>query len=108
MEDESFNGLPGIEEYLASRGNGQPIEVQELKHITDALVAFSNLSEEQANRILVLFFQEIRSSILKGEIVNIRRLGTFLMSSPKITGTKRKIFPKFIPKYSLTKRLNGR
>lgn len=108
MVEKNFNGLPGIDEYLSARGNGQPIDISELKHITDAIMAFSNLSEEQSQRILTLFFQEIRSAMLKGEIVDIRGLGTFLISSPHTTNTKKRVFPKFIPKFSLIKRLNAR
>jgi nucleoid DNA-binding protein len=101
-----FKGLPGIEEFLASQGDGCPVEVPEVQHIADALVAFTNLTKEQAQRILALFFQEIRSAMLNGEVVDIRGLGSFLVSSPSTTSNAKKVFAKFQPKRSLVKRLN--
>jgi nucleoid DNA-binding protein len=102
-----FKGLPGIEEFLAAQGDGHPVEVAELEHIVDALVAYCGLTKEQSQRILSLFFQEIRASMLKGEPVDIRGLGTFLVSSPLTTANKRKVFAKFRPKQSLIQRMNN-
>jgi nucleoid DNA-binding protein len=102
-----FKGLPGIEEFLAAQGDGHPVEVAELPHIVDALVAYCGLTKEQSQRILSLFFQEIRTSMLKGCPVDIRGLGTFLVSSPLTTANKRKVFAKFKPKRSLIQRMNN-
>lgn len=104
---EEFNGLPGIEEFLAAKGSGQPIEVPELEHIADALVAYTGLTKEQSIRILILFFQEIRTSMLNGEVVDIRGLGSFFVSSPATTQTLKRVFVKFKPKRSLIKRINN-
>jgi len=103
---KEFKGLPGIEEYLASRGNGCPVEVNELEHIADALVAYCGLTKDQSQRILSLFFQEVRTSMLNGEVVDIRGLGSFLVSSPATTRNSKKVFPRFHPKQSFLKRLN--
>lgn len=106
---DEFEGLPGIDEYLADRGDGHPIEAKELDHICDALIAYCGLTKEQAQRILSLFFQEIRTAMLKGEVVDIRSFGTFFISSPLTTGNSKKVFPKFKAKKSLIKRMhNGR
>jgi len=102
---EEFEGLPGIDEYLASRGDGHPVEVKELDHVLDALVAYCGLTKEQSERILSLFFQEIRTAMLRGEAVDIRGFGTFFISSPLTTGNARKVFPKFKAKKTLTKRM---
>ena len=103
---EEFKGLPGIEEFLASHGSGYPIEVSEIEHIADALVAYTGLTKEQSIRVLTLFFQEIRSAMLKGDVVDIRGLGSFFISSPATTRNSKKVFPKFRPKRSFLKRLN--
>lgn len=101
-----FQGLPGIEEYLASRGNGCPVDVSELDHVAEAIVAFCGFNKDQAKRILTLFFQEIRNSMLNGELVDIRGFGSFFISSPAVTENTRRVFPKFKAKRSLSRRMN--
>ena len=101
-----FEGLDGIEEYLSSLGNGCPVDVSELDHISEYLVAYCGLTKEQSKRILTLFFQEIRSFMLKGDVVDIRGLGSFFISSPTVTSNSKKVFPKFKCKRSLSRRLN--
>lgn len=105
--EEEFVGLPGIEDYLSSHGDGHPIEVKELDHIIDAVVAYCGVTREQSTRIVSLFFQEIRSSMLSGEVVDIRGLGSFFVSSPTTTNNAKKIFSRFKPKRSLVKRMNS-
>jgi hypothetical protein len=101
-----FEGLPGIEEYLASRAEGCPIDVSELEHIVESIVAYCGLTKDQSKRILVLFFQAIRSAMLNGNTVDIRGLGSFFISSPTITSNTKKVFAKFKTKKSLSRRLN--
>lgn len=101
-----FKGLPGIVDFLSSKGDNQPIEINELNSLTDAIIAYTGVTKKQSIRILSLFFQNIRSSMLKGDTVDIRGLGMFLISSPLTTGTRIKTFPKFKPKKSLLKRMN--
>jgi nucleoid DNA-binding protein len=101
-----FKGLPNIEEYLASRGDGSPVEANDLDHIVDAVCAYCGFTKEQSQRILCLFFQEIRNAMLAGDIVDIRGLGSFFISSPKVTSNKERVFPKFKAKKSFSRRLN--
>lgn len=103
-----FNGLPGIDQYLSSQGDGAPIDISGLDHIIEAITAYCGLTKEQSNRILCLFFQEIRSSMLRGDVVDLRSLGSFFVSSPKVTSNIQRVFPKFKAKKSLIKRLNGK
>ena len=103
---EEFEGLPGIEEFLSGMGDGSPVEVPELDHVGDALVAYCGVTKEQSKRITSLFFQEIRSAMLNGESVDIRGFGTFVISSPLTTDNSRKVFPKFRAKKSLISRMN--
>jgi nucleoid DNA-binding protein len=109
METE-FKGLPGIDYYLSGQGDGFPVEVPELDNFIVAITSLTPLTNEQATRILKLFFQEIRAAMLRGDTVDIRGLGSFLISSPKTTKTINHVFPKFIPKKSLLKRIrkNGK
>lgn len=102
---KKFRGLPGIEDHLASIGNGVPVEVPELNHIVDAIMAYCDVTKEQATRILCLFFQEIRSAMLKGDTVDIRGLGDFFISSPVTTKNTKRVFAKFKPKKSLVNRM---
>lgn len=104
---EEFDGLPGIDEYFAGKGDGHPVEAKELDHICEALIAYCGLTKEQSQRIVSLFFQEIRTAMLKGEAVDIRGFGTFFISSPVTTGNSRKVFPKFKAKKSLIKRIHN-
>jgi hypothetical protein len=106
-EMEEFEGLPGIDEYFSAKGSGYPINVEELSHISDALVSYCGFSPEQAKRILTIFFQEIRSYMLIGKIINIRTLGAFVISSPR-TLSKTNITIKFFPKRTLVRRINGK
>jgi hypothetical protein len=102
-----FEGLPGIEDYLESRAHGCPIDVSELDHIIEHIVAYCGLTKEQSKRILTIFFQVIRSLMLRGKIVDIRGFGSFFISSPSVNKNSFKIFPKFRSKRSLIRRLNN-
>lgn len=98
--------LPDVEEYLESIDFNLPVSIDNLEHIVGAIVAKTNLNEYDAKKVLRLFFQEIRNSILKKQKVNIRRLGSFYVSSPYTSNNSKKVFVKFEPKKSLIKKLN--
>lgn len=105
---EEFEGLPGIEEYLGSLDSDKyKIRVSNLNHISEALVAYCGFSKEQSERLLSLFFQEIRKLMLTEKIIDFRKLGDFFISSPKTTNNIIRTFPKFKPKKSLIKELNN-
>jgi nucleoid DNA-binding protein len=101
-----FEGLIGIDEYLLNLGKHAPINTKDISHISDAIQAYTGLTKEISQDILNMFFQEIRSAILRGEIVDIRKFGTFLVSSPKTSSNNRKVFIKFKPKKSIVNKLN--
>ena len=103
-----FAGLPDIDEHLSREGDGVPVEVPELSGVIAAIAARTKLTEDQASQVVRLFFQEIRGIMLSGGCVEIQDLGQFVISSPKTTGTRRKIFPKFKAGRSLSKRMNPR
>jgi nucleoid DNA-binding protein len=97
--------FPGIDEYLESIGHGFPINVDGLEEISTAISTKTGLSFEQSEIILRLFFQEIRHAIIRGDVINLRMLGKFLVSSPATTGNSRKVFVKFMPSNELLSRI---
>jgi hypothetical protein len=103
-----FEGLTGIDEYLLNLGKHAPINTKDISHIADAVQAHKGLTKEVSQDIVNMFFQEIRTAILKGEIVDIRKFGTFLVSSPKTSSNVIQVFIKFKPKGSVVKKLNGK
>ena len=105
MKDE-FKGLPGIDEYLIGRGHGHPLSIKAVQHLVDQVSARTLLNSDQSKQIVEQFFEVIRSALLAGEIVNIRGLGRFEISSPGISNNKKRVFAKFKPKRSLVKRMN--
>ncbi|MFA5758025.1 MAG: HU family DNA-binding protein [Clostridia bacterium] len=101
-----FKGLPGIDDYLSVQDNIFKIDISNIDHISEEIVAHTGVTKDQANRILYLFFTEIRSGVLKGDIVDIRGFFRFLISSPRITNIKKRVSIKFSLKTALKKRLN--
>jgi hypothetical protein len=101
-----FHGLPDINQFLTGLGNQCPVTVPELGDIVEEVSARTKLSEDQANQVVKLFFQEIRGHLLRNGMVDISSLGRFFISSPSISGNKKRIFPKFKAKRSLIKRMN--
>ena len=102
-----FKAIPGIEEHL-SKSEYLPVTADDLDYIVQDIVAHCGLTEAQAQRVLSLFFEEIRGCMLRGEIVDIQGFGEFFISSPFVTNNKAKIFPKFEAKKAFLNKLNGR
>lgn len=103
-----FKGLPDIEEYLTFQGDKVPVDIPELDQVVQAIAARTRLTEDQASQVVRLFFQEIRGIMLRGGYVELQDLGQFVISSPKTTGTRKKIFPKFKASRSLSNRMNAK
>jgi len=98
--------LPDIEAYLDSVDHDLPVSTVGLERIEGAIIAKTKLNEFDSKTILRLFFQEIRTQLLKKSLVDIRTLGRFYISSPATSNNSKKIFVKFKPKKSLIKKLN--
>jgi hypothetical protein len=105
-EEEEFVGLPDVEVYLKNRQYKSPIDPNLLETITDKIAASTLLNKEQAKEVVSHFFEEVRSSLLFGHVVHLQKLGKFLISSPALSGNKRRVFIKFKPMKSLTRKLN--
>lgn len=114
MDDEKNNEnsellLPDIEAYLESISYGHPISIgNELERFSATITSYTNLSRENSNLVLRLFFEEIRRALLHGEIVRLRGFGSFFVSSPKLSGNRERIFFRFRPSPILRRKLNER
>lgn len=98
--------LPGIEEYLESIDNKKSVTAKGLEDFVIQVQIKTGLNQQISTTIVKAFFQEIRNSMLRGDIVTIRGLGKFYISSPKSTKNKERVFPVFKPYKQLIKKLN--
>lgn len=85
---KEFEGLTGIREYLNSQEIIHKIDVKGIPHIVEAIEAKCGISKEHAERILSLFFNEIRYCMLTGKVVVLNTLGKFYIKSPKVANSK--------------------
>ncbi len=100
--------LPDITDYLESIDHTLPVSTAGLERIRGAIVSKTKLNDFDSKIILRLFFQEIRNQLLRKSLVDIRTLGCFYISSPVTSDNSKKIFVKFEPKKSFTKKINAR
>jgi hypothetical protein len=70
-----FDGLPGIDDYLI-QSNKKDITTTGCEDIIDKLVSEFGISKDQASTIFCLFFEELRSEIVKENTVFISKFGT--------------------------------
>jgi len=100
--------LPDIEAYLESTSYGIPISISGIEKISSAITSHTSLSNENSAIVLRLIFEEIRRALLRGEIVRLKRFGSFFVSSPKLSGNKERVFLRFRPSATLKQKLNER
>ena len=84
------------------------IGVSNLEYIVYKICALTGLNKTSAELLLTYYWQEIANNMLEGNVVIIKELGKFYISSPKTSGKKFKIFPKLKPSLNLLKELNDR
>ena len=96
---------PDIHEYLESVENSRSVSAKGLEEIIFKVRASTGLSYDVSAALVKHFFQEVMNGMLRGDIVTLKGLGKFYVSSPK-TGNKTVIFPKFEPYHKLVKELN--
>lgn len=99
---------PDIYEYLDSTDNTRSVSSKDLDELIYKVRAATGLDYDIASNLVRYFFQEIRNSMLKGDIVTLRGLGKFMVSSPINTGNKQNIFAKFEPYKQFSEKLNER
>lgn len=99
------NFLPDINEYLEQIDDNLPIELRNLDELLFKIRASTGLDIDSIKIIVRTFFQEIRTQVLKGNIIQIKSLGKMFVGCPK-TGNKIKIFIKFKPSKRLIRKIN--
>ncbi len=107
----SFNPedfLPDIEEYLENVNNSKAVSSKGLEEVALRVRARTGLDIRICRTIIGSLFGEIRNAMLRGDIVKIRGLGKFFMSSPLYSSNKERVFPKFKPYKKLIKRMNDK
>lgn len=73
--------------------------------------AYTGLDEDQARRIIELFFKEIQNAMLRGDEVFISGLGKFHAVNPAKARKNKDdytVYPKFKASATLNKRINGK
>lgn len=98
--------LPGITEFLESLDDNFPVTTENLDELIALIQSSTGLNKESSEIILRLFFQEIRTQVLKGNSVTIKGFGKFYITSPKTNNNKKKIYPTFKPSKELITNLN--
>lgn len=106
MNEEEDNLLPNIYDYLNSYSKDKILS-ENFQNIIEDISNNTNLPKEISEEIIKLFFQEIKSKILNGYIVYIRKFGKIFISSPKLVKNNKRVFVKFEPSKTLIKKLNS-
>jgi nucleoid DNA-binding protein len=96
--------LPNIDDYLEQNSYGSPVSVEGLEKLIYKIVVHTGLKYETCEFIVKYFFNEIRNSMLRGEIVNINKIGKLFIRCPK-NGTGKKYISTVI---KLTKKLSNK
>jgi len=97
-----------IYDYLESVDNEKAVKSKGLEELIYKIHASVNVDYDTASLIVRMIFQEIRNAMLRGDEVNLRGFGKFYISSPKKSGNKIKVFPKFQPHNTLMRKINER
>lgn len=106
VKEDSF--YPDINDYLDSTDNSKSVDIKGLEEFIYKIRAFTGLSYDEASLVLKNFFQCIRNSMLRGDIVSLNSFGKFFVSSPKCSNNKEQIFIKFELYPKLSKKINGK
>lgn len=99
MEEEKFQGLPGIDRLLT---DVFPVKISaDHNHMINSIIAQTGLSKLQTKRIISLFFEELRSAMFARELVIINLLGAF-----SICVCKKNTVIRFLPDKILVQKTN--
>jgi hypothetical protein len=93
--------LPDIKNYLADTDPEKFIQPDGLEDLIFKISAKTGLDKKNSEFLLVLFFQELRSSLLEGNKVGFPSLGYFFI-------LKKSSYLKFSLAPSLKKEINGK
>jgi len=96
---------PDVYDYQNAMTTKDSVNVEGLEFFVLKVKASTGLSYFTSSEMVRLFFQEIRNSMLDGDIVNLNEFGKFFISKPVTQGFSR-AFPKFKAYKELRKRFN--
>lgn len=105
-EDDRFYST--IDEYLSSVTGEYSISPKGIEELIERVSTNCFISKENAEIIVLAFFNEVRNQIIKGNEILFRGFGKLSLSSPKTSNTKKRVFVKFKPAIVFIKRLNGK
>ena len=94
---------PNIDDYNDENYDGQPITLENLDYFVYKIVAKTGLTYDQVSIIVKLYFNEVRTQVLKGSIINIGDLGKLFIEIKPSKNSKDKFRLKI--KFKATKRL---
>lgn len=100
--------LPDIHEYLETADTRKAVSSKGLEEMVYRICSRTGLDKAIAATIVSMFFHEIRNSMLRGDEVALRGLGKFLVSSPRNTQNKKRVFAKFKTYRKFKKKLNDK
>lgn len=100
------NLLPGIEEYLENVDNKKSVSSKNLEEFIIQVQVKTGLNKHTSTAIVKAFFNEIRNSMLRGDVVALKELGKFFVSSPLNSKNKERVFPVFKPYKKMIRKLN--
>lgn len=106
MTSKHTSFLPTIHDYLDSIDNKKSVSAKDLEEFVEQVQIKTGLDYDTSALIVKNFFQEIRNSMLRGEIITLRGLGKFFIASPLTNSTKKRVFPSFKPYKKLIEKLN--
>lgn len=97
---------PDINHFLESTDNAYSVSSKGMEELVFKVRALTGLDYDVSKSMVRYFFQEIRNSMLRGEIVTLRGLGRFLISSPAVSNNIRSVFPRFKLYRKFSRKLN--
>lgn len=95
-----------IDQYLSS--TTKEISSKGLEEIISKVRSRTGLSEDIATEIIKKTFEEIRSAMLRKDIVSFPGFGKFYIANPENKTSKKRIFCKFAPYKKYIKSINGK
>ncbi len=72
--------LPDMEEYLTSIGEDYPVNPKGLEDLFYKIRSCTGLEINTCKIITALFFQEMRTQLLKGNVILFQKFGSFKMN----------------------------
>lgn len=104
--DKIYDLPPDVEKYLESVDDGTSVTLDGLMDLLQAVMSKSSIDNERVKIITRLFFQEMRTALLRGEAISIKKLGKFKVYNPNDGSSKKRVFLKFKPSPQIIKDIN--